>query len=201
MSLKSRTGGCWSGRASFILEQMLGQGRAVLLRDGFFLAEDKVQVKYEMLRALSSMASGHGRQRQSRLFACRLLSGGGRVRGGRDGGAARRASEAERPDQVDPISWPSSTTSRPHREPTEIVEAVSARFGDWVASTHRQSGLRAVRVFWPISESAQADYEALRAAVLWPSSPGQRGRGCVSAVTDWPGSSTRPWPTGLYCGL
>ena len=68
---------------------------------GFFLAADKVQVKYEMLRAhLVDRSAGDRGGGGARLLAGGVLSGVGLVRPAGDGGVARRAAGSPRAGQA-----------------------------------------------------------------------------------------------------
>ena len=148
---------------------------------GFFLAPDKVQVKYEMLRArLVEGMPVIGSCCSTRLFAGSVLSGGGGVRSVGDGGAGRRAARPARPGQAAPGDR--GLHPRRHR-----VGGADRRTGrrpvrGAVAPAHHRAGTRPVsaRSFWPpvrggagrLRNTARARARASRAA-------GGSGRGPV----------------------
>ena len=80
---------------------------------GFFLASDKVQLNYDAAGASGRRSVRVGSCSGTRLFAGRVLSGGGGVRSVGDGGADRRA------------AWPRG----PVKLRPEIVEFIGAEDG------------------------------------------------------------------------
>ena len=94
----------------------------------FFLAADKVQVKYEMLRAhLADGAAGHRRRGGARLFARGVLPGAGVVLAGGHVGAAGRAARPARAGEA--AAGDRGVHPRRRRGPGLLAEQVADRFG------------------------------------------------------------------------
>lgn len=109
----------------------------------FFLAEDKVQVKYEMLRAhvvdgvsVSSAAASHGYSRASFYLVAASFDGSGII-GLLDERRGRRGPLKLRPEVRAFI-----TGADPSRSGAELAEAVASEFG---VSLHRRTVERARR--------------------------------------------------------
>ena len=155
---------------------------------GFFLASDKVQVKYEMLRArLVEGVPVVGSCCSTWLFAGSVLSGGGGVRSVGDGGAGRRAARPSWPGQAAPGDR--GVHPRRGRVGGPDRRAGGRPVRGAVAPAHHRAGARAVsaRSFWPPVEAAQVDYETLRAHVL-------RALRAAARVWPRPGSPVAAWP-------
>lgn len=110
-------------------------------RLSFFLAEDKVQVKYEMLRAhwvdgvnVSSAAAKHGYSRASFYLVAASFSEAG-MAGLLDERRGRRGPVKLRPEIVDFIS-----EAGPGQSGAELAKAIASKFG---VSLHRRTIERA----------------------------------------------------------
>ena len=135
---------------------------------GFFLAADKVQVKYEMLRAhlvdglpVTEAAAAHGYSRAAFYLVSASFDAAG-MAGLLDERRGRRGPVKLTPGDrgVHPRPPPGSGA--------ELAEQVADRFG---VRLHRRTVERArrpvtARSFWPPAEAAQVDYETLRAHLL-----------------------------------
>ena len=132
---------------------------------GFFLAADKVQVKYEMLRAhladhvpVTAAAAAHGYSRAAFYLAAASFEQAGMAglldeRRGRRGPVKLRRGDR----RVHPLG-------------AARIRGGAGRAGGGpvrggAAPPHHRAGAGPVsaRVFWPPAEAAQADYEMLRA--------------------------------------
>ncbi len=109
----------------------------------FFLAEDKVQVKYEMLRAhvvdgltVSSAAATHGYSRASFYLVAAAFTDAG-MAGLLDERRGRRGPLKLRPEVLEFI-----TGADPARSGAELAEEVASQFG---VSLHRRTVERARR--------------------------------------------------------
>lgn len=109
----------------------------------FFLAEDKVQVKYEMLRAhvvdgvsVSSAAASHGYSRASFYLVASSFGQAG-MTGLLDERRGRRGPVKLRPEVLEFI-----TGADPRSSGAELAEAVASQFG---VSLHRRTIERARR--------------------------------------------------------
>src|SRR3954452_3712969 len=117
-------------------------------------------------RSCHRRAERHGSGRAARLLARRLLSDYVGVRRSRNAWAPRRAARATWAPQAHP------GRDRVHRifrsDVIRRATRIEGRGTFWreLASPHRREGAPLSRRFWPIGEAAQADYEALREAVL-----------------------------------
>ena len=136
---------------------------------GFFLASDKVQVKYEMLRArlvdglsVSEVAAAHGYSRAAFYLVAAAFD---------QSGMAGLIDERRGPP------WPGEAAPgdrgvhpRRYRLGSPDRRAGGRPVRGAVAPAHHRAGARAVsaRSFWPPIEAAQVDYETLRAHVLEP---------------------------------
>ena len=135
---------------------------------GFFLAADKVQVKYEMLRAhlvdrLPVTGGGGG----ARLLPGGVLSGVSLVRPAGDGRAARRAAGPSGAGQV------GAGDRGVHSFGCTRIGCTGRRPGGGsvrgaAAPADRGTGPRPVTAgsFWLPAEASQVDYETLRAHLL-----------------------------------
>src|SRR5216683_2723290 len=133
----------------------------------FFFAADKVQVKYEMLRAVAvdgetvvAAARCHGYSRAGYYLVQAAFGPAG------DGGPGRRAA---RPQGADQAPWRDRRLLA--RRTRRALRRRARQRGPGPlrrlpAPAHRGAGEEAMRSLWPPAEAAQADYEALRAAVL-----------------------------------
>ena len=129
---------------------------------GFFLPADKVQVKYEMLRArlvdglpVSEAAAAHGYSRAAFYLVAAAFEQSG-MAGLVDERRGRRGPIKLRPEIVDFIRADTGSGA-------QTAEQIADRFG---VQLHRRTieRVRAVsaRSFWPPIEAAQVDYETLR---------------------------------------
>ena len=136
---------------------------------GFFLASDKVQVKYEMLRAhlvdgvpVTEAAAAHGYSRAAFYLVAAAFDQSG-MAGLLDERRGRRGPVKLRPEIVDFIRAEARVGGPDRRAGGRPVRGA-------VAPAHHRAGARSVsaRSFWPPVEAAQVDYETLRAHVLEP---------------------------------
>ena len=136
---------------------------------GFFLAADKVQVKYEMLRAhlvdglpVTEAAAAHGYSRAAFYLVAAAFEQSG-MAGLLDERRGRRGPVKLRPEIVDFIRAEDRVGGADRRAGRRPVRG-------GVAPAHHRAGARSVsaRSFWPPVEAAQVDYETLRAQVLEP---------------------------------
>ena len=153
---------------------------------GFFLAADKVQVKYEMLRAhlvdqlpVTEAAAAHGYSRAAFYLVSASFDQLG-MAGLLDERRGRRGPVKLTPEIVEFIrsAGPSSGA--------QIAEQVADRFGVRCTGDRRTGPWPVTaRSFWSPAEASQVDYEALRAHLL-------EHRGCP---TGWPlpGSPAAGW--------
>ena len=130
---------------------------------GFFLPADKVQVKYEMLRArlvdglpVSEAAAAHGYSRAAFYLVAAAFEQSGMA------GLARRAPRSSWPDQAAPGDR--GLHPRRHRFRGADRRADRRPVRGAIAPAHHRAGAWAVsaRSFWPPIEAAQVDYETLR---------------------------------------
>ena len=135
---------------------------------GFFLAADKVQVKYEMLRAhlaehvpVTAAAAAHGYSRAAFYLVAASFEQAG-MAGLLDERRGRRGPVKLRPEIAEFIR------SAPPASGAVLAEQVAERFGVVLhrRTIERARGPVSARVFWPPAEAAQADYEMLRGCVL-----------------------------------
>ena len=191
MSEASRLAGAERGRAAAPAPGGGARG-AVHRRRRFFLPADKVQVKYEMLRAHLVDGSAGDRRPRRRMA----------TRGRRSTWWPRRSTESGMSGLLDEAPWPArpgeAAPRRSWRSSADAEAGVGADLAEQVADRfgvrlHRRTVERARRAdersgrSGRSCEAAQADYEALRAHLL-------DARPATRRCWPRPGSPAAGWP-------